>query len=130
MIPPRRINRNFPHLDSVPAVYSFCFCQYYLLVSQNMTKSTFQIQNCRIFKWPYLSQKVSMNLVLERIFKLLSRLVVCAHFQGLETNIYFYQLIDINIVAQVHSTSTWISESLSSYEGVSLGRPLENLKLS
>jgi hypothetical protein len=35
------------------------------------------------------SKKISMNLVLLIILKLLSRPVVCANFQGLEANTFF-----------------------------------------
>ena len=38
-----------------------------------------------------------MNLNIYMIFKILSRPVVCAHFQGLETNIYFYKLLTIQV---------------------------------
>ena len=40
-------------------------------------------------------------VVLVRIFKLLSRPVVCAHFQGLETNIYFSQLLAAQVYTAV-----------------------------
>ena len=46
------------------------------------------IQNGSILKWPYLSQKISMNLNLYIILRLLSRPVVCANFQGLEANTF------------------------------------------
>jgi hypothetical protein len=48
----------------------------------------FTIQNGRILKWPDLSQKFSMNLVLYIILKLLSRPGVYANFQGLEANTF------------------------------------------
>jgi hypothetical protein len=45
-----------------------------------------------MLKWPYLSQNISMNLVLYVILKVLSRPVVCANFQGLfaKTSFFFF----------------------------------------
>ena len=58
----RKNKHNVQDPDSVPPVY---------------------MQNGRILKWPYLSKKFWMALVLFVIFMLLSRPFVCAHFQGL-----------------------------------------------
>ena len=70
------------------------------IIIKKITKLSFIIQNGKILKWPYLSQKISMNLVLQIILKLLSRPVVCANFQRLEANICF----TASGVDQGHST--------------------------
>ena len=55
--------------------------------------------------WPYLSQKISMTIVLNIVLKLLSRPVVCANFQGLEENI-FRPAIAESVKATVHTRTS------------------------
>ena len=50
---------------------------------------------------PYLSQTISMNLVLQLILKLLSRPVVCFNFQGLEANTFFQLSESIKATVQL-----------------------------